>query len=258
MHPNIFLQAALNGDRIHPAAPRTPTAIAQAARAAVDAGAQSVHVHVFDDAGRETLDGTVCATVLRAIRALIPGTAISLTTSASIVEDPGERLRIVDAWQEIPDLVTANQGEQGIVELSEALLSRGVGIEAGLLTIDDARSFVRSGLAGRCRRVLIEPLDANPAAAVRHAARMEDIVLSAGITLEQVHHGYGIACWAVNRRGLARGHGIRTGLEDITELPDGTPARDNADLVAAAARLIAVHVRANHANSAQASDLPNA
>jgi hypothetical protein len=41
MHPNIFLQAALNGDRIHPAAPRTPTAIAQAARAAVDAGAQS-------------------------------------------------------------------------------------------------------------------------------------------------------------------------------------------------------------------------
>jgi hypothetical protein len=67
---------------------------------------------------------------------------------------------------------------------------------------------------------------------------MEDIVASAGIALAQVHHGYGIACWAVNRRGLERGHGIRTGLEDVTLLPDGNQARDNADLVAAAARLI--------------------
>jgi uncharacterized protein (DUF849 family) len=72
---------------------------------------------------------------------------------------------------------------------------------------------------------------------------MEDIVLSAGITLEQVHHGYGIACWAVIRRALERGHGIRTGLEDITVLPDGKQARDNADLVAAAARLIRTHER---------------
>ena len=142
----------------------------------------------------------------------------------------------------MPDLVTANQGEPGIVKLCELLLSRGVGIEAGLLTSEDARAFVLSGLAGRCRRVLIEPLDADPAVAVEHAAEMEDIVVSAGIALEQVHHGYGIACWAVNRRALDRGHGIRTGLEDLTMLPDGTEARDNADLVAVAASLIRAHV----------------
>jgi hypothetical protein len=62
--------------------------------------------------------------------------------------------------------------------------------------------------------------------------------VSAGITLEQVHHGDGIACWAVNHRALDRGHGIRTGLEDVTVLPDGRQARDNADLVASAAGLI--------------------
>jgi uncharacterized protein (DUF849 family) len=238
VQPTVFLQAALNGDRIHPAAPRTPSGIAEAARAAVDAGAHSVHVHAFDDAGRETLEGAVCAKVLRAIRALCPETPISLTTSAAIVGHPGERFSIVDSWEEMPDLVTANQGEPGITELCELLLSRGVGIEAGLLSIDDARAFVRSGLAGRCRRVLIEPLDADADVAVQHAAMMEALLASAGITLEQVHHGYGIACWAVNRRGLERGHGIRTGLEDVTLLPDGTQARDNADLVAAAARLI--------------------
>lgn len=243
MQTTIFLQAALNGDRIHPAAPRTSTAIAEAARAAVDAGAHSVHVHAFDDAGRETLEGAACASVLRAIRALCPDTPISLTTSAEIVGDPRVRFRIVEAWEDMPDLVTANQGEPGIVELCELLLSRGVGIEAGLLSTEAARAFVLSGLARRCRRVLIEPLDVAPDTAVRHAAKMEDIVVSAGITLEQVHHGYGIACWAVNRRGLDRGHGIRTGLEDITLLPDGKPARDNTELVAAAARLIRAHVR---------------
>jgi uncharacterized protein (DUF849 family) len=243
MQTTIFLQAALNGDRIHPAAPRTPTAIAAAARAAVDAGAHSVHVHAFDDAGRETLDGTACAKVLRRIRALCPETPISLTTSATIVADPKARLRIVEAWEEMPDLVSANQGEPGIGELCESLLSRGVGIEAGLLGIRDAQAFVHSGLAERCRRVLIEPLDADPATAVQHAAAIEDIVVSAGIALEQVHHGYGISCWAVNRRALDRGHGIRTGLEDITLLLDGKPARDNADLVAAAVRLIQAQVR---------------
>lgn len=238
MTPGVFLQAALNGDRIHPAAPRTPAAIAAAARGAVDAGAQSVHVHAFDEAGRETLEGGACARTLRAIRELCPGTPISLTTSATIVADPGERHAIVQAWEALPDLVTANQGEPGIVELCELLLSRGVEIEAGLLSTEDAYAFVRSGLASRCRRVLIEPLDADSDVAIRHAAAMEETLQSAGITLEQVHHGYDAGCWRVNARALARGHGIRTGLEDVTVLPDGTPARDNAALVAAAAQLI--------------------
>jgi uncharacterized protein (DUF849 family) len=238
MTKTTFLQAALNGDGNHPATPRTPDSVAEAARAAADSGAQSVHVHAFDDRGLETLDGAACANFLRAIRARCPRIPISLTTSATIVPDPDARFRIVEAWAELPDLVSANQGEPGIVALCESLLSRGVGIEAGLLSSEDARNFVRSGLADRCRRILIEPLDTDPETAIQHAARMEDIVMSAGIGLEQVHHGYGIACWAVNRRALDRGHGIRTGLEDVTLLPDGTPARDNAELVAAAVRLI--------------------
>lgn len=244
MRPSTFLQVALNGDRIHSAAPRTPTDIAEAANAAVRAGAHSVHVHAFDSSDRETLDSASCANVLRSIRRLCPATPISLTTSAMIVADPMERQRIVADWEDLPDLVTANQGEPGITELCEFLLSRGVGIEAGLLTSDDARAFVASRLASRCRRVLIEPLDLDPEVAVRHAAAMEEIVVSAGIVVEQVHHGYGVACWAVNRRALDRGYGIRTGLEDVTVLPDGSPARDNADLVTAAVSLVRAHAAA--------------
>jgi uncharacterized protein (DUF849 family) len=238
MRDRVLLQAALNGARVHSGVPKTAAAIAEAARTVVSAGAHSVHVHAFDDDGRETLDGAACGKVLSAIRLACPGVPVSLTTSAEIVADPQERLRIVEGWEELPDLVTANQGEAGIVELCEMLMARGVEIEAGLLSVDDARAFLRSGLAGRCRRVLIEPLDASVESALRHASEMEEIFKAEGISLEQVHHGEGIACWAVNQRALERGHGIRTGLEDVTVLPDGSEARDNAELVRAAVRLI--------------------
>ena len=233
----LFVQAALNGDSKHRAVPRTADQIAQDAKSAIVAGARSVHVHAFDH-GKETLEGNACAEVLRAIRRESPGTPISLTTSAAIVNDPARRLAIVSSWTELPDLVTANQGEEGIIPLCELLLSRGVELEAGLLSADDARKFIAAPRHLRWRRVLIEPLDANPDEAIRHAGEIEDILLAGAIGLEQVHHGYGVACWAVNQRAIARGHGIRTGLEDVTVLPDGQDAESNAQLVRTAASML--------------------
>lgn len=235
-----MLQAALNGARTddeHPAIPRTSEQLASASRAAVDAGAHVLHIHAFDEDGVETLDGDACAAALRAIRVVCPGVPVSLTTTAAIEPDPRRRLALIRAWTDMPDLVTANQGEDGIVELCEHLVERGVGIEAGLLSIDDARRLVQAGIAPRCVRVLVEPLDADPETAVEHAAAMEAVLADAAIELKQVHHGDGIASWAVNRRAVKRGHGIRTGLEDTTVLPDGRPAADNADLVRAAVKL---------------------
>jgi len=234
-----FLQVALNGDRRHEAVPRTAEDIARDARASASVGAHSVHVHAFDAAGRETLNAAECDAVVTAIRETCPGVPISLTTSAAIIADPAARLAAARAWTVLPDLVTANQGEDGIAELCEWFLAKGVGIEAGLLCPDDARKFVTSPIRAQCRRVLIEPLSPDPAVALRDAEEMEAIVLAAGITLPQVHHGYDGSCWAVNRRALARGHGIRTGLEDVAILPDETAAASNRQLVEAARALIA-------------------
>jgi uncharacterized protein (DUF849 family) len=233
-----LLEAALNGSREHPHVPRTPEELARAARACVDAGARVLHLHPYDAAGRETLAAEPCAAALEAVRAACPGVPVSLSTSVEIEPDPRRRLELVKTWTDLPELVTANQGEAGIVELCERLVARGVGIEAGLLSLADAEAFVGSGLADRCVHVLVEPLDADPQAAVAHAAAMERVLEDAGIALEQVHHGDGLASWAVNERALARGHGIRTGLEDTAVLPDGRPAPDNAALVRAAAAMI--------------------
>lgn len=202
-----LLQAALNGDRIHPAAPRTPERIAAEAQAALAAGARSLHLHPYAPDGRQTLDAAHCAETMQAVRAVCPGVPISLSTSADVESDPAQRLRLIAAWTDLPDLVTANQGEDGILDVCELLISRGVGIEAGLLSVDDARRFVAAGIAPRCTRAMVEPLDADPADAVADAEAIEYTLLEAGITLEQVHHGDGIASWAVNLRAIPRGHG---------------------------------------------------
>ncbi len=236
---NRLLQAALNGDREHPAMPRTPEELAAQAREAVEAGARSLHLHPYDDHGRETLGAEPCAAALRAVRAACPGVPVSLSTSAAIEPDPRRRLALVAAWTELPDLATANQGEEGILELCELLAARGMGIEAGLLSLEDARAFVVSGIAPRCARALVEPLDPDPQAAVAHAEAIERALAEGGVRLQQVHHGDGIASWAVNRRAAAHGHGIRTGLEDTPILPDGRVASGNGELVAAAASLLA-------------------
>jgi uncharacterized protein (DUF849 family) len=233
-----MLEAALNGDRDHPALPRSPAELAAEGRAAVDAGALVLHLHPYDEDGRQTLAAEPCAAALRAVRAACPTTPVSLSTSPDIEPDPERRLASIAAWTELPELVTANQGEEGIQELCDLLFERGIGVEAGLLSLDDARRFVAAGIAARCVRALIEPLDALRDDATAHADAMEAVLSDAEVRLEQVHHGDGIASWAVNRRAVARGHGIRTGLEDTPVLPNGRTAAGNGELVAAAAALL--------------------
>lgn len=233
----VLVGAALNGEREHPAAPRSPAELAVAARSAVDAGAGVLHLHPFGPDGRETLEAGPCAEAIRAVHAICPDVPVSLSTSAAIEPDPARRLELIGSWEVQPELVTANQGEVGIVDVCELVFSRGVGIEAGLLCHTDAEAFVRSGVPQYAQRVLIEPLDANPQAACDHAARMESILGAADIGLPQMHHAFGIASWAVNERALKRGHDIRTGIEDTGQLPDGTEAADNEALVLTAVTL---------------------
>ena len=145
-----LLQAALNGDRKHPAVPRMPDELAAEARASVDAGARVLHLHPYDAGGLQTLAAEPCAAAIRAVRAVCPGIPISLSTSAEIEPDPARRRSLVAAWTELPELVTANQEE--FAELCDVLLERGIGIEAGLLSLTDAETFAASGLPDHCVR----------------------------------------------------------------------------------------------------------
>ncbi|MGI8521016.1 MAG: 3-keto-5-aminohexanoate cleavage protein [Actinomycetota bacterium] len=109
----MLLQACLNGSRTseeHPAIPRTPAELAAGGRAAVAAGAHVLHLHPYNDSRTETFAAGPCAATLRAVRMACPGVPISLSTSEAIEPHP-QRLETIARWTELPELVTANQGE---------------------------------------------------------------------------------------------------------------------------------------------------
>jgi uncharacterized protein (DUF849 family) len=76
--------------------------------------------------------------------------------------------------------------------------------------------------------------------AVAIAADVEAALNSHGFTAPHLHHGYGAATWPVLRAAIRLGRDIRVGLEDTTVLADGRLASGNAELVEAAASLVAV------------------
>ncbi|WP_017542365.1 3-keto-5-aminohexanoate cleavage protein, partial [Nocardiopsis prasina] len=64
--------ACLNGDRrpeAHPALPVSSEQVVAEARAAVEAGADEIHVHPRDGAGAESLEPQAVAPLLRLLRA---------------------------------------------------------------------------------------------------------------------------------------------------------------------------------------------
>ena len=240
--PRLLIQAALNGGTNrarHPAVPLAPAELASEARAAQLAGAGAFHLHPRDDSGAQTLAAEHVLAAVAAVRAAT-GLPVGVTTGIwTVGGDVDWRQALVARWTgpDRPDYASINMNEPGIEELAGLLTSLGIGIEAGVWTIGDARLLGASGFRDRILRVLMEPEDVTPAGAVAAAAKAAAELARLGITARQVRHGYNLATWDVLRAAIADGQDIRVGLEDTTVLPDGSPASGNGDLVAAAARL---------------------
>ncbi|HEX2032063.1 MAG TPA: 3-keto-5-aminohexanoate cleavage protein [Actinomycetota bacterium] len=236
----MLLQAALNGSRQrgeHLALPVSPPELALDAYQAVVAGAGAVHVHPRQADGTETLEPGSCALAVAAIRRVVPGTPVGLTTGAWIEPDPDRRRWLVERWEKVPDYASVNVAEDGWEAVAEAVLARGIAVEAGLTSVLDAESLAASALGERCLRTLVEVAQPDPTEAAAAAADIDATLDAAGLTPPRLHHGEGPATWAVLEAAAARGRDIRVGLEDTLVLPDGRTARDNAELVRAAVRL---------------------
>jgi uncharacterized protein (DUF849 family) len=235
----ILIKACLNGARTrdqHPALPITPAELAVEARAAVDAGAAALHIHPRDGDGRQTVEANACAAAVSAVRAAVPGIPVGVTTGAWIEPHP-QRLASIQKWTVMPDFASVNFSEEGAIELCALLSSMGIGIEAGLFNLNDARKLVDSGLGPDCLRILVE-VGRDPERAVESATAIDVAIEAAAIATPRLHHGAGPATWAVLAAAIDRGHQIRVGLEDTLVLPDGATAAGNADLVRAAVAMV--------------------
>jgi uncharacterized protein (DUF849 family) len=219
--------------------PISPAELAAEARAAAEAGAGAFHLHPRDLSGAETLEPEHVLAAVAAVRAAT-GVPVGVTTGIWTVDgDVRRRLDLVAGWNgpDRPDYASINLNEPGTDELADLLTSIGIGIEAGVWTVGDARLLGASGFKDRILWVLMEPADRTPADAVATAATTSAELARLGITARQVRHGYDLATWDVLRASIADGQDIRVGLEDTTVLPDGSIATGNGNLVAAAARL---------------------
>lgn len=238
----MLLQACLNGARrpdAHPRVPVDPVALARDGVTAVREGAGALHVHVRGADGLESYSPAAVAATLDALRAAVD-VPIGVSTGAWVVPDPGERLALVAAWTVRPDFASVNFHEPGAPELAEALLDRGVEVEAGLWNADSARALHRSGLVGRCVRVMLEPIDQDLAVAEATLAELGSVLDEIAPRTARLLHGFGETTWPMLRRAAELGYASRVGLEDTLVLPDGSPAPDNAALVAAGRAILDV------------------
>lgn len=146
----MWLRACLNGPRppgSHPAVPMTPSTLAREGRRAIDAGAVALHIHPRAVNGKETLEPEQIAAALIAVRESCPGIPLEVSTAAWIEQDVARRLACVRSWIELPDSAGVNFGEAGAVELATTLLARGIGVEAGIFSAEDAQRLIAAGLA---------------------------------------------------------------------------------------------------------------
>jgi uncharacterized protein (DUF849 family) len=232
----LVIQCALNGDYTRDDHPDVPVSLEQLVADAVAcraAGAVSVHLHPRRPAdGVESLAPDVHDAVVAAIRAAVPDLEISCSTQEDIdLGDAPDRVAAIRAWTSPPDAVSLNLAEQGVIELGTALLDLGIGIEAGVFTLNDADALLAAPWASAVHRVLVETIyehDDRTAVELAHSidARVRDL------GRPRLWHGDARANWAVVDAGIAAGVDVRVGLEDTLIARNGGRAPSNAGQVA--------------------------
>jgi len=231
----MWIRTCLNGSRpvgSHPALPITPSQLGAEGRQAIDAGAVALHIHPRNKAGNESLAAAVMEAALLEVRRACPGIPLEVSTAAWIEGNVARRLAYVRQWTVLPDSAGVNFGEPGAVELAKTLLARGIGVEAGLFSAEDARLLVASGLAQDCNHLQIEPiLTTNPTDALAVAQAIEQVLDEAWVTTLRLLHGKDATAWPMLEYALAQGYATRIGLEDTLLLPDGRMTHDNAEMV---------------------------
>ena len=231
----MLLQATLNGPLTrtdHPGLPVSADELARDAVACVHEGAGALHVHPRDAAGRESLAPGVVDHVVSTIKAEVD-IPVGVTTGAWVEPDLSRRLAHIAGWR-APQYTSVNVSEEGSFEVMEACLRAGVGVEAGVWTVEDAERLVTSGFAGRILRVMIEPVAVRDGDALELVAAIHGVLDRNDVAAPRLQHGDGEAVWTLLEDAVRRGIDTRIGFEDTLTLPDGSLAPSNASLVRAA------------------------
>ena len=234
----MIIQACVNGARpndYHPKLPVTAEAVALDGASCISAGAAELHIHPRGPDGRESLMAVDEA--IRAVRIRSPGTLIGVSTGAWIEGDEKRTRDCISAWRELPDYASVNLSEADAPDVIALLDRMGVGVEAGLATVADARRFVAIPNCHRVFRILIEPGEQQVEQADKIADGIEQVLGKANVRRQTLLHGCDRTVWHFAERARQKRWSTRVGLEDGCHLANGDIASGNADLVANALRI---------------------
>src|SRR5207249_3136603 len=106
----------------HPALPQTPGELGADAFAVSEGWRVPLHVHPRDAGGAQALRAAACDAAVAAIRAVVPGLPVGLSTTQAIEPDPLARAAAVTFWQQRPDFVSVNMSELGWAGVVRAAL----------------------------------------------------------------------------------------------------------------------------------------
>jgi uncharacterized protein (DUF849 family) len=234
----MLIEAAINGRRSasdHPNVPINPGQQAHQSILAVSAGAGAIHVHPRNLKGEESISPEDVGAALEAIRLACPSIPVGISTGAWIAPRTHARFELIKRWNFLPDFAGVNFHESEAVKIAGLLLDRGVGVEAGIWNVEAANIFLQSGLSNRCLRILVEPAQ-EPGNAEERMKEIESALR--GIECSRLLHGFETSTWSFIALASSLGYDTRVGFEDTLTLPDGSPARDNGELISAALDII--------------------
>ena len=276
----VMITVALNGgmqqDREGAVVPKQPDEIGEAAARCWEAGASVVHVHARGPDGKNSGDRAIYAEIIGQIRARSP-ILIQTTNGIGVRRDPAtgqfiwpsdsERLGLleIEPQQDLfgiaggsadfhnpeggyPEETPYVNSPQLLKRTIEAVYAKGSALEYEIVEASSLHRLMRyaeEGLFDR-HRENIWLLHGGGFGATPPVARNVIFNIDEGLRM------FPQAIWGVTATGrdmfrivtlgLAMGCDlVRVGFEDGIHLPDGTVARDNAEMVAAAARIAAFY-----------------
>lgn len=233
-----MIQACINGARsaaFHPALPLTIEAMVHDVQACLASGASDIHLHARNAGGAEDL--AAVSETIRAVRLVSGNAPIGVSTGAWIENDEAETRRKIAAWTDLPDYASVNLSENDAFAMMDLLIEKGVGVEAGIATAADAERLLTYPRRNDILRVLIEIGEQELQQAIDVCHAIEAMLARGGLQKPILLHGFDATVWPFIDEAWARGFDTRVGLEDGKLLPDGSEAKSNAVLVAAAATI---------------------
>ena len=236
-----MLKAAINGIRkksVHPNIPVTDSEILNDIKSSLKAGADAIHFHVRDKEGNESLFTEDLNRIFSLLRKELPYAKLGISTGEWILPDSKKRIEVIKSWEMLPDFVSVNFDEEAAEEIAEILFKKNIGVEAGISFPDEAEKFVKSKIAERCLRILIEPIEQDITEAEKNINEIELILNKSNNSIPRLLHGFDKIVWDLIKISVIKGYSTRVGLEDTLTLPDGKIANSNAELVREAIKIL--------------------